>query len=313
MNWLNRCRTMTAALLLLFAQGSAWALAPEDGVWWNPSQSGRGWFIVSQNHIMVVASYTYAANGDPVWYLSVGEYNASTRRYSSTLDLSRNGQCIGCPYRAPVPGAGGGALAIQFDGDERGTLTQNGEVVPIQKFYFAYGSEQDRLYGEWAYACNVGLGIGDAEFFNFVAPPGGGSIVDFRRRFSSSGTGLASYVPSAGVYVALLDSSTSFWKAYQFRMGANRIIDGRWWLYRKGTDRTGAGEVMHGVRVRDRVEVPTFAKSDLDAMRLQEERDEALFLMQSKSEAAEDLPGVAEALAELERILNERGSDSAVD
>lgn len=308
MNGLNRCRMMIAALLLLFAQGSAWALAPEDGVWWNPSQSGRGWFIVSQNHIMVVASYTYASNGDPVWYLSVGEYSTSTKRFSATLDLSRNGQCIGCPYRSPSAGGSAGPLSIQFESDAKATLTQNGEVVPIEKFYFAHPRPIDLLHGEWAYAGHVALGIGDAEFLNFLPDRPGGeplSSVYFNRRFTSSGFGLAA-IANTGEYIALLDSSTSFFKVYRFRMAANRIIEGRWWLYRKGESPVGAGDVMHGVRAKERSEMPFAPIAASKDNPRQDEIDKALYEAQQASDAFKgESPFDEGELRKLERDLRE--------
>jgi hypothetical protein len=247
-------------LALLFAcLPQAHALAPEDGVWWNPSQSGRGWFIVSQNNTMVVASYTFAQDGSPQWYISTGTYSPSTRTLNASLLGFRNGQCIGCAYRAPEQTTSPGSLRIEFEGDERATLTQAGETVQLQKFMFGYPQRDDRLWGEWAFAMNV-VGLGDSEFLVFDRPftgSNGTQYVQMRRRYSSAGLGLASFEQSRGEYLALLDSSTSYYKLFVYPAGANRSLGGRYWLYLKTASPTGSGNPMVAMRVRDRADVPT--------------------------------------------------------
>jgi hypothetical protein len=52
--------------LLALGASTAHALQyPEDGGWWNPSQSGRGYLIERQGNVMFIASFHYAANGRP--------------------------------------------------------------------------------------------------------------------------------------------------------------------------------------------------------------------------------------------------------
>lgn len=247
-----------ALLALLFAcLPQAHALAPEDGVWWNPSQSGRGWFIVSQNNTMVVASYTFAQDGSPQWYISTGIYSPSTRTLNASLLGFRNGQCIGCPYRAPEQTTSPGSLRIVFEGDERATLTQAGETVQLQKFMFGYPQLNDRLWGEWAFALNVGP-VGDSEFLVFDrsgTSTSGAPFVQGRRRYSTVGLAVGSYDTRINEFAVLLDSSASFYKFFVYSTGANRSLDGRWWLYRKTETLTGSGNPMAAVRVRDRADV----------------------------------------------------------
>jgi hypothetical protein len=243
--------------LLLACMPRAHAIAPEDGVWWNPSQSGRGWFVVSQNNTMVVASYTYAQDGSAQWYLSTGTYVPSTRTFNSSLLGFRNGQCMGCAYRAPEQSASPGALRIVFEGDERATLTQAGETVQLQKFMFGYPQRDDRLWGEWAYAMNIGT-LGDGEFLVFdrtFTATNGGQFVQGRRRYTSVGLALGSYDTRINEYAVLLDSSASFYKFFVYQMGANRALEGRWWLYQKTASPTGNGNPMAAVRVRDRTDI----------------------------------------------------------
>lgn len=62
---------MAAMFLVLLAAGPARA-APEVGWWWNPSESGRGFFVESQNGIMYLAGYFYEPDGRATWLVSGG-------------------------------------------------------------------------------------------------------------------------------------------------------------------------------------------------------------------------------------------------
>lgn len=285
---------------------AAQAAAPEDGIWWNPSAPGRGWVIVSQDDLMAVSSYTYGANGAAVWYLSVGTFNDSTRRFSGTLDETRGGQCIGCPYTAPTVVGSAGPLTITFGANETATLTQNGQVVPIEKFYYGYPNRDDRLYGEWAYSSHVSFGVGDAEFLIFdkqFIGSNGKRYVQLRRRFTTVGLGLGSFEPTLNEYLVLLDSSTSYNKLYQFKMEANRFLDGRYWLYLKTNQPTGNGSFTTGVRVRERNDVgaPAQAKGTGDDAAMVAIEAEMMKAMPA-SDAPLD-PVLLEAVSEMAREL----------
>ncbi|MEO7741546.1 MAG: hypothetical protein ABIR98_01235, partial [Usitatibacter sp.] len=52
---------------------------PESGWWWNPAESGRGFFIEWQGNTFDLAGYMYDDQGNPVWYLAV----------YSTADITR--------------------------------------------------------------------------------------------------------------------------------------------------------------------------------------------------------------------------------
>ena len=254
-----------AVLILFSLSWTVHAIAPEDGIWHNPSQPGRGWVITSQNDLMTVSTYTYAGNGSPIWYLSVGTYDDATRSFAGTLGGYASGQCIGCPFRLPTYSGSVGALTITFTDNEHATLQQAGETVNIQKYYFAHNTPDDRLYGEWSFSGHVDFGIGDAEFLVFDRPFTSASTrqiyVQFRRRFSSAGVGLAAYDPGSGAYVAVLDSSATHYKSYIFRMEGSRILDGAWWLHRKTDPIIGAGGYFSALRTKERNDVAVAAKA----------------------------------------------------
>lgn len=294
-----------AALLLLAVVPMVHAITPEDGAWWNPSQSGRGWFIMSQNNLMVVASYGYAQNGAPQWYLSTGTYNPSTRAFSASLLGFQNGQCIGCPYRDPTQTASPGNLTITFSADDRATLTQAGETVQIEKFMFGYPQTNDRLWGEWAFSA-VSRSVGDAEHLTFdgtYVSNAGAQYVQAHRTYSTVGLALGRYESSLGKYMVLLDSSTSFYKLFLFQPGANRALNGSYWLYLKTESPTGDGYKLAAVRVRDRADlsgtqVAQDAEEKSHSMGLREFLDRELSSASpAKGEAPMDVQVIAEEMA----------------
>src|SRR5262249_53017901 len=46
--------------------------APETGWWWNPAESGRGYFVESQGGITYMAVYLYADDGRARWLVAGG-------------------------------------------------------------------------------------------------------------------------------------------------------------------------------------------------------------------------------------------------
>ena len=75
---------------------------PENGWWWNPAESGRGFFIEWQNGTggpqADLAGYMYDDAGNPVWYLSVYP-TPNARFFSGNWWSYANGQTLTGPYR----------------------------------------------------------------------------------------------------------------------------------------------------------------------------------------------------------------------
>lgn len=146
-----------AALLLAFAAAPASAFIPEGGVWWNPAEGGRGLTLEVQDNLLIFSGYLYRADGVPTWVTSTGPitytYNSQgalqTVVYSGALDTYSGGQCLGCPYRAPVaqPGAAG-PVRIDFRTETEANLTWGGQTIPIERFS-ALGDRTARMQGEW--------------------------------------------------------------------------------------------------------------------------------------------------------------------
>jgi len=132
-----------AALLLAVTATPASAFVPEGGLWWNPAENGRGLTLEVQDNVLIVTGYLFRADGAPLWVNSAGPlvytYNSQgalqTVVYTGQLNTFSGGQCLGCPYRAPVsqPGAAG-PVRIDFRTETEANLTWGGQTIPIERF-----------------------------------------------------------------------------------------------------------------------------------------------------------------------------------
>jgi hypothetical protein len=146
-----RMLALSALLFALADSASALTIGgPTMGIWWNPSESGRGYEIDLQGDTMVVTTYVYEQSGDPIWYLSSGTYDHTTGVFTSAYDIFANGQCFGCPYAAPDHTGDAGPITITFHTNQTATLTYPGGSTEISKFQYGFANRTDTLYGEWA-------------------------------------------------------------------------------------------------------------------------------------------------------------------
>lgn len=101
------------------------------GLWWNSNESGSGYNIQVQQGVLVVTMYSYAAGGDPMWYLVVGRLsNLGTGvTATGTLDHFQGGQCASCAYRSPAPMGSDGAISINFAAPNTATIQLPGGRV----------------------------------------------------------------------------------------------------------------------------------------------------------------------------------------
>ena len=75
------------ALLLLLVCASAWGASapPVDGIYWDPSENGRGYAVETQDDLMFVAIYNYDTDGSPSFYVIQGEWNGTTHQIDGAL------------------------------------------------------------------------------------------------------------------------------------------------------------------------------------------------------------------------------------
>lgn len=146
-----------AGLAIAPAHAQKARFTPESGLWWNPAESGRGYTIDIQDNTLQLLMYAYRPDGSAVFYTSAGPmtYRYSGNRlaevsYTGTLDSSEQGQCLGCPYRAPVftPNAAG-SVRIDFSSEITATMHFAGRTIPIERSALPLGNRTERMLGEW--------------------------------------------------------------------------------------------------------------------------------------------------------------------
>lgn len=123
----------------IFGSGSSTA-SFQGGMWWNPSESGRGFVIEAQGSKVAMSSYMYDGNGNPTWYLTVSDL-ASPSSFSGEMEVYTGGQSLGGAYKAPTKAEGPGTLRFVATSSTTATLTLPGgksdpQVISLERFYF---------------------------------------------------------------------------------------------------------------------------------------------------------------------------------
>lgn len=110
--------------------------SPEAGWWWNPDESGRGYFLERQGTLLFAASYMYTASGDAIWYLASGNFSGTT--FNGSWSQYGNGQTINGSFAQPqVLNPNVGPVSIRVTSPSSATLTlPGGTQIPIRRFRF---------------------------------------------------------------------------------------------------------------------------------------------------------------------------------
>lgn len=130
----------------IFGSGTP-AFKPDTGWWWNPAESGRGFFIEVQGNALFIAGYMYDSAGNPIWYAASGSMTSGTL-FQGHWDQFSGGQTLTGSYKAPtLPPGNAGTLTLQFTSSTAATLTlPNARQISLTRFYFAPdGSDYTRV------------------------------------------------------------------------------------------------------------------------------------------------------------------------
>lgn len=301
MRWMHEV-SMLMLLSCASLAAQAQVLTPEDGVWWNPAEPGRGYQIETQNGVMILSTYAFDVAGNPQWYLSAGVYDPVTRTFTATLDSYRGGQCFGCPFRPAVATGGAGPVTIRFTSGVTATLSAPGVSVPIQRLYYNYALPDGAVFGGWVMSQQTGsLVTGDWLVFDRTSPAQSGPpyVLGNRDRDPASLV-LGRFEPTLSRWLFVLDSSSSFWRAYEFDMNKRTMV-GRSWLYPKGSTISGNGVPFAGNRLFDRSELATRLALTGEKRSAFEIRDAAEWAEADKS--GEPADGLRSSIAEIEAAL----------
>ena len=122
--------------------GNAFAVAPENGWWWNPSESGSGYAIERQGNSIFMAAFLYETSGAATWYATSltlqpdGTYKGDMYRYIGGKSLLGS-------YKAPNPPIAVATATATFPFPNSGTMTisfANGSpnrTIAIRRFGFS--------------------------------------------------------------------------------------------------------------------------------------------------------------------------------
>jgi hypothetical protein len=122
--------------------GNAFAVAPENGWWWNSSESGSGYAIERQGNSIFMAAFLYETSGAATWYATLlslqpdGTYKGDMTRYVG-------GKSLLGTYKAPTSSSVVAVASASFQFPDLGTLTisfMNGapsRTITIKRFGFS--------------------------------------------------------------------------------------------------------------------------------------------------------------------------------
>ena len=121
--------------------------APETGWWWNPAESGRGFFIESQDGIFFLGGYFYDDDGHARW-LVAGGGNADP--YLTRTAVRAERRPVAVRHLLDAIGAGrcwNGTVA--FSDDTHGTITWPGGTIAMERYSFGTGTPDFRPFTGW--------------------------------------------------------------------------------------------------------------------------------------------------------------------
>jgi hypothetical protein len=110
---------------------------PEGGWWWNPGESGRGFFLEWQGGQLFMAGYMYDDQGSPIWYLGTNT-PTNLQGFSANWWQFANGVTLTGAYKpAQLINNNVAPVTITFSGSENGIMTlPNGRTTAIRRFRF---------------------------------------------------------------------------------------------------------------------------------------------------------------------------------
>jgi len=114
------------------------AVQPESGWWWDPNQSGIGFFIDRQGNGIFMVNMLYDSRGQATWNLAAGVMSGST--FTASLNTYCCGQTLNGPYQANRQNGSAGTVSITWTDPQHGTMTWPGGTFNIQRLSFSAGS-----------------------------------------------------------------------------------------------------------------------------------------------------------------------------
>jgi|KBSMisStandDraft_5_1062788.scaffolds.fasta_scaffold03142_7 hypothetical protein len=234
--------------------GSASAVLPDSGWYFNPAEGGRGFNIEIQNNTLFIAGFIYDTAGNPIWVVSGGPMSTD-RTYSGAAFQTANGQPLGGAYRAPstVPF---GTASVTFTTTMSANIVMNGYGFSVtrEQFGLDFTSTTQPLLGEFAFvigSTTFPVYFGQRISFTSTQLLNGSTYAAGNMTGESGASNLAvgNYAPSLGQWTVLLDSSPSYYQFYTFAFEGFNLVEGSEYTYLKGASPTSSLPVI-GNRIK---------------------------------------------------------------
>lgn len=133
-------------------------VVPQNGIWWNPAESGRGFAVDRQGDRVALGGYMYETNGVATWYLAVLQKRANGT-YAGDLLRYAGGQTLGGAYRPPTSNTKVADAVMVFSSATTGWLkvqVPGGSTTTIQLARFSSTSAAPALSAQTGLWWNEG-------------------------------------------------------------------------------------------------------------------------------------------------------------
>jgi hypothetical protein len=196
---------------------NAFGFTPASGLWFNPSEPGRGFTIDAQgSNVMIITAYVYDSSRKATWFLASGTYSQSSRQFSGTLGSYSGGQCFGCSF-STAAGVPAGTVTVSFATPETAVITYPGGSSPIQHELYGYSSKADYLFGEWNFSTFIAGGIYDTVWVVFpgTTTTSSGTVYATGAEDGVSGTAaVGTYSASSDSFIIVMNDNVGYSHAY---------------------------------------------------------------------------------------------------
>ena len=157
-NRVGSCSALiTSAIDIKSASATLPSTGPKTGWWWNPSESGRGFFIEKRGGFLFVAGYYYELDGRSTWFTSYGAYAGNT--FSGRANTFKNGQTLEGNYVAAQASTDLGSVTLTFSADaSTATMVWPGGTTPISNFVYGGAGTGTGENGWWWNTAESGRG-----------------------------------------------------------------------------------------------------------------------------------------------------------
>lgn len=241
---MRRFVTWMFAAFCVIAWGPASAILPDNGWYWNPAESGRGFNIEIQNNVLFMAAFVYDAQGQGMWLVTGGPMS-SDHTYSGDIFQTSSGQCIGCTYGGSPQETRYGTVSVNFTSPMTATISINGVPINVQREAYGldFSNPATPLLGEWATtegSTDFPVYFAERITLAYAQSLSSGLTAVGQMSGDSARPAVGSYFADAGTWAILLDASTSYYRFYTFRFVGFNLVEGNVSTYLKGTSPSGS-------------------------------------------------------------------------